>query len=189
MTWAHTVVPSATKPKGMQKILLVSMPYGALERQALGLSLLKANLNQSGVCCDVRYPMFAFADLVGPEAYQWVTTDLPHTAFAGEWTFAEALYGPRPATDERYIQEVLRDSWRLTDADIGELHRVRSFVPYFIDYCMESISWNEYALVGFTSTFEQNIASLSLARRLKRSFPGLATAFGGANWEGEMGLA
>ncbi|MEA2264147.1 MAG: hypothetical protein QOJ51_6972, partial [Acidobacteriaceae bacterium] len=40
------------------KVLLVSMPFGALERQALGLSLLKARLTQTGTACDVRYLTF-----------------------------------------------------------------------------------------------------------------------------------
>jgi ribosomal peptide maturation radical SAM protein 1 len=42
-------------------------------------------------------------------------------------------------------------------------------------------------VVGFTSTFEQNIASLALAKRLKAAHPGIINVFGGANWEGEMG--
>lgn len=33
----------------MKKVLLLSMPFGALERQALGLSLLKARLIEEGV--------------------------------------------------------------------------------------------------------------------------------------------
>ena len=41
----------------------------------------------------------------------------------------------------------------------------------------------DYAIVGFTSTFEQNIASLSLARRIKMLHPNIAIVFGGANWE------
>ena len=43
-------------------------------------------------------------------------------------------------------------------------------------------------IVGFTSTFEQNIASLALARRIKAAYPHIAIVFGGANWEEEMGL-
>jgi ribosomal peptide maturation radical SAM protein 1 len=47
--------------------------------------------------------------------------------------------------------------------------------------------WEDYAAVGFTSTFEQNIASLALAKRIKAAHPHVAIVFGGANWEGEMG--
>jgi Radical SAM superfamily len=57
----------------------------------------------------------------------------------------------------------------------------------FLDYCIDTIAWEKYAVVGFTSTFEQNIASLALAGRIKAAHPRIAVVFGGANWEGEMG--
>lgn len=172
----------------MKKILLISMPMGALERPALGLSLLKERLRQFGLECDLRYLNFTFAEFVGHDQYQWMGYQLPYTAFAGDWSFTEALYGERPAADQAYIQEVLRNTWRLPESDIQNILSCRSRVSYFLDYCMEIIPWSDYAIVGFTSTFEQNIASLALAKRIKKVFPKIKTIFGGANWEGEMGL-
>jgi len=172
----------------MKKVLLISMPMGALERPALGLSLLKERLRQSGFECDMRYLNFTFAEFVGHDQYQWMGYQLPYTAFAGDWSFTEALYGERPAADQAYIQEVLRNTWRLPESDIQNILSFRSKVSYFLDYCMETIPWSDYAIVGFTSTFEQNIASLALAKRIKKVFPKIKTIFGGANWEGEMGL-
>jgi len=171
----------------MKKILLISMPYGALERQALGLSLLKARLNQDRIRCDIRYLTFTFADLIGVEDYVWVTHDLPHTAFAGELTFRSALYGEDPSGDSRYVREVLQDTWRLDDEAIGRIFNIRTFVPHFLDYCMATIPWQEYTLVGFTSTFEQNISSLALAKRIKETYQRVVTVFGGGNWEDDMG--
>ena len=57
-----------------------------------------------------------------------------------------------------------------------------------LDRCLNELSWSSYTLIGFTSVFQQNIASLALARRIKARFPHLTTAFGGANWEEAMGL-
>jgi ribosomal peptide maturation radical SAM protein 1 len=171
----------------MSKVLLLSMPFGALERQALGLSLLKACLAEAGIVCDVRYLTFAFAEFIGYDDYRWLSNDLPYTAFAGDWAFTHALYGERPGVDARYIQDVLRDTWRLDEAAVSRLQRIRALVEPFVDYCLAGIDWSEYAVVGFTSTFEQNIASLALSRRIKAAFPDIAIVFGGANWEGEMG--
>ncbi len=42
--------------------------------------------------------------------------------------------------------------------------------------------------VGFTSTFQQNVGSLALAKRIKQRWPHILTAMGGANCEGTMGL-
>jgi ribosomal peptide maturation radical SAM protein 1 len=44
-------------------------------------------------------------------------------------------------------------------------------------------------LVGFTTTFMQNVPSLAVARRLKASRPDLLTVFGGGNCDGPMGVA
>ena len=89
------------------KILLVSMPFGALNRQALGISLLKAALLERGVACDLRYFTFDFAEFIGLEDYQWINFELPYTAFAGDWIFTQALYGARASQDAAYIKEVL----------------------------------------------------------------------------------
>ncbi len=172
----------------MKKILLISMPYGALDRQALGLSMLKAQLNEEGIACDIRYLMFTFADLLGVEEYVWLMQDVPHTAFAGEWTFIADLYGEDRRNDARYIRHVLKETWCLGEAEIKRIIHARNLVPHFLDYCMATIEWQDYAMVGFTSTFEQNIASLALAKRIKASHPELATVFGGGNWEEKMGL-
>lgn len=171
----------------MTRVLLVSMPFGALERPALGLSLLKARLSRDGVACDVRYLTFPFAEFIGLEHYQWVTHELPYTAFAGDWSFTSVLYGDRPEVEAAYIQEVLWNTWRLSDTDINRLLYVRARTPLFLDYCMAAIPWESYDLVGFTSTFEQNIASLALAQRVKQSHPNIVIVFGGANWEADMG--
>ena len=171
----------------MKKVLLLSMPMGALERPSLGLSLLKARLLESGYQCDVRYLAFSFAEFIGQQDYQWLCYELPYTAFAGDWTFTQALYGDQPELERAYLEDILRDAWRLSQANIARILRIRSLVPHFMDYCLNSVPWDDYAVVGFTSTFEQNIASLALAKRLKQKHPRISIVFGGANWEAEMG--
>ena len=172
----------------MKKILLLSMPFGALERQALGLSLFKARFEDEGISCDVRYLTFTFADLIGVEEYCWLSHELPHTAFAGEWVFTPCLYGPDSHAQSSYIREVLRCIWHLDDQTLKRILRIQTMAPYLIDYCLQTVRWQDYAVVGFTSTFEQNIASLALAQRVKAKYPEMKIVFGGANWEGEMGL-
>ena len=169
------------------KVILVHMPWGALERPALGLSLLQAHLQQLAVACEVCYLNMAFADRIGADDCQWITHDLPHIAFAGDWLFTEALYGRDAERDAGFINDILRRDWRLTEAQIVRLLRVRSQIEPFIEAALRSTDWGSADLVGFTSTFEQNIASLAFAQRLKRHYPDLAIAFGGANWEAGMG--
>jgi ribosomal peptide maturation radical SAM protein 1 len=172
----------------MEKILLLNMPYGALGRPALGISLLKACLVEQGVVCDIRYLSFLFAELIGVEDYHWISSEIAYTALAGDWTFTQTLYGERLDVDKRYIAEVLYGTWRFDRLDIRRLKHVRSLVPHFLDHCMQTTPWEDYFMVGFTSTFEQNIASLALAKLIKEAYPQIRVVFGGANWEDEMGV-
>jgi ribosomal peptide maturation radical SAM protein 1 len=169
------------------RVLLTSMPFGALERPSLGLGLLQAQLRRRGMPCETRYLAFAFADAIGVDTYLWLSRELPYTAFAGDWLFTEALYGPRPDADAAYVDAILRRQWRLDEGAIGRLLALRDECRAFLEHCLGAVDWERYDVVGFTSTFEQNIASLALARRLKARHPRLFVVFGGANWEGPMG--
>ena len=173
-----------------ERVLLVSMPFGALERPALSLGLLEAHCHRRMIACDTRYLTFAYADRVGLGNYLWLCSDeVPYTAFAGDWLFAEALYGRRPYADAAYLDEVLRRQWQLPDSAVVRLQRMRAHVEPFVEECVRSVPWHEYTLVGFTSVFQQNVASLALAARVKLAHPGVTVAFGGANWEEAMGVA
>lgn len=176
-----------TPPGPPPRVLLLSMPFGAIERPSLGLSLLAGSLRRAGVGCRVKYLTFALAEFLGIDEYLWISNELPYTAFAGDWSFARALHGEDPVGQSAYIEEILRGVWYLDDASVNRVMRVRAYCEHFLDHCMSAIPWDEYDLVGFTSTFEQNIASLALARRIKAAHPRIAIVFGGANWEGEMG--
>ena len=171
----------------MTSVLLASMPFAALDRPALGLGLLQAELHECGFECETRYLSFTFADCIGVDDYLWVQRGLPYTAFAGDWTFTESLYGARPAADAGYVGGVLHREWRLGAEEVARLMRVRSWCEPYLRHCLDAVPWGNYDVVGFTSTFEQNIASLSMARRVKAAHPHVAIAFGGANWEGAMG--
>ncbi|HEY2769502.1 MAG TPA: RiPP maturation radical SAM C-methyltransferase [Solirubrobacteraceae bacterium] len=181
---------SAPSSRAAERVLLISMPFGALERPALSLGLLTAHCSRLGVESDTLYLGFSYAERVGIGDYLWICSDdVPYTAFAGDWLFAEALYGVRPFADAAYTDEVLRREWQLDDAALARLRRMRGQVEPFLSDCLEQVPWASYTLVGFTSVFQQNIASLALAARVKHRHPDLTIACGGANWEEAMGVA
>jgi hypothetical protein len=160
------------------------MPFASLERPALGVGLLKAGLLEAGVACDVSYLNVDFARLIGTEEYLQLTL-LPRLAMAGDWVFAEAVWGQREGGPERYVAEVLKGAWRLDDDLIDLVLRARSLVPAFLDGVLSDDDWRSRELVGFSSVGTDNVAGLSLAWKLKRRFPHLRIAFGGHNWSGK----
>ena len=169
-------------------ILLISMPFAGLERPAIGISLLKAGLAERGIGADIRYLNWELADQIGFDTYSFITDwkVVPHQAFVGEWLFTEALYGPDAELDDRFMRS-LRDHWKMNPEDIAQVFRARRVCTEFVSRCLKGVPWHRYWLAGFTSTFEQNVASLAVARQVKELYPDITIAMGGANWEGEMG--
>lgn len=179
-----------------RRVLLVYMPFGGIERPALGISLLKAAAQNAGFPCDIAYFNILFAEMIGWPAYGGLSnsvlpteeTAFPDTSLAGEWLFSQHFHGPGSLDAASYADDVLRkDPLSLPDQVIHGLLRLRARVAPFLHRCLQAVRWKSYGLVGFSSTFAQNFASLCLARELKRRFPSLRIAFGGANWEADMG--
>jgi ribosomal peptide maturation radical SAM protein 1 len=171
-----------------RRVLLIVMPFLPLARPALGVGLLKAELERAGIPCDVRHLHFAFADCIGFPAYQQIADDTPTHDLAGEWIFTPALYGASARPSEDFLRNVYTGGTsRYTPELLAEIDRCRALAPGFIAECAASIDLAAYDIIGFSTTFQQNVASLALARQLKRRNPSPAIVFGGANCEGEMG--
>jgi ribosomal peptide maturation radical SAM protein 1 len=163
------------------------MPFASSSRPSLGLSLLKAALTRQGLPCDVLYLHLRFAERLGTRSYDGIA-DSTAEALVGEWIFADDLFGERVAAADRFFASVLPEGVDLS-ARIDEFLAARALVGPFLEECESAVDWEQYALVGFTSMFQQNVASLALARRLKDAHPQLKIIFGGANCEGPMGEA
>jgi len=107
----------------------------------------------------------------------------------GDWLFAlEAFGDAAPDRDARLLAEFDDELGQLAGSRDGLLHIRDHDVPAFLDALVAEFPWDEVGVVGFSSTFQQNTASFALARRLKQRFPDIVTIFGGANFDGEMGL-
>lgn len=171
-----------------KRVLLLIMPFLTLRRPHLGVALLKAGLNREGFGCDVRYLNFRFAEIIGAAAYERIAENSPAHQMPGEFIFTPALYGEqvRPFSDftdsvAGYIRPYPQDLLR-------QMERARNLSPIFIQECANQIDLTQYDIVGLTSTFQQNVATLAMAQELKRRSPDLITVCGGSNFEGEMGV-
>ena len=166
------------------RVALVNMPFAILENPPLGLGLLKAALAREGIGARVLNLNVRAAEAIGVEAYNRVSQS-DSAVLLGEWAFSEALFGPSTReADADYVRFALG----LADFPPG-MEAGRRRLLGFLDECLESEDWGRYAIVGFTSMFQQHTASLALARRIKERYPGVFLVLGGANCEGPMGGA
>src|SRR5262249_25828733 len=163
------------------------MPFSG-RRPAIGVSLLKAHLDRMSVPARIEYENLRFAALIGRAAYDAIADVAPTQAFFGDWIFAPWVSQRRASDGEEYLEMVRTRFPSVTGAQLVDLRAARAVAEGFLEECLVTTDWSAYDIVGFTTTFNQTMASLALARRLKERFPGLCVVFGGANCEGEMGL-
>jgi ribosomal peptide maturation radical SAM protein 1 len=77
------------------------------------------------------------------------------------------------------------------DAVLEAIHPLYVDAPEIVEQWADAVSSHDLKLIGFTSTFQQNAASLALAKALRKRAPSsmLKLLFGGANCESQMGQA
>lgn len=172
------------------RLALVCMPFVSMYRPSLQLGLLKGLAERCGVQTSTFHLNLDFARQIGPELYEHLVHH--RGRLFGDWLFSLAAFGDdAPDPDSQLLDQFPEEADLLLSDLQHSKERLRSLreidVPSYLDRMVESISWNDYRVVGFTSTFQQSIAAFALASRLKAQFPGLLTIFGGANLEGEMG--
>ena len=165
------------------------MPFAPIERPALGVSVLKAVLAECGIDCRVAYLNLEFAELLGPGRYDCIARTLPARSLAGEWAFAESMWGSRADLPRSYIDDVLRGLFEASDDDVEAVQRARALAPGFLRDRLASLPWRDFDVVGFSSITVQNLPSLALARLVKEARPDTPVVFGGTNWQGEAGIA
>jgi ribosomal peptide maturation radical SAM protein 1 len=177
--------------------MLVTMPMAAPDRPSLPLGLLASIGRSHGFTVDTLHAQLDFAELLGPALVRTLFNDRHHYHL-GDWFFTAEAFGeaaPAGAADLREsYSEVLdvlsAEATELAGRRIGpdDILAIREdAVPRFLDRLEREVDWASYDLVGFTSTFEQTVASIALAKRIKAIRPDTVVVGGGANFEGEMG--
>ncbi len=181
----------------MNDVLLCSMPFGSIQAPSLGLSLLKATLAETPYSATVRYYSLLFAEQISYGAYQRVTywQANPYQQL-GEWLFAAAVFTSSPQDTQAYVERCLRSPssesrpfFQPKPEWFNELAlAVRRQVEPFLDRCLQEVSQITPRLVGFSCMFQQRLASLALAQRIKARWPQTFVVFGGPLCEGLPGV-
>ena len=189
----RTPEAGAAGGRAADKVLLALLPLSSAHYPSLALGLLKPAVAALGLRCDVRYFSLDYLDEIGVEAFERLDDTAYYTALVGEWIFAGAAHGEAAAPGSgalRYLTEVL-------EAELPEHYSPRLLTTVlearrgaadFIERCVASIDWRRVAVLGVSTSFQQNMASLAFARRVKERHPHVLVVLGGANCQGEMGV-
>ena len=174
------------------RICLVNMPFASPEAPSLGLTQLRAVLEEKlgdRVAVEILYLDLDFLEFTGGlDAYRRIISGQGRLTGAPDWFFRQAAF-PETADNTRAYLD------RFYFAKDEDTRRARQFlsekrpqVEAFLDTLIDRHRLAEAAVVGFTTLFFQTVASLAMARRIKDRNPEVVTVIGGAACESEMGL-
>ncbi len=170
------------------QIALVNMPFSYAKYPSIQLGTLSALLKSNGIPVDCHHLNVRFAHLIGVELHEAICEK---RALFGEWLFSSLLFrdNPKRAEYPRMFKPVFEQLSQQCGKPVGYFEEMATRIaPQFLTWALTAIDWGQYKLVGFTSTFDQNVASLTMAKLIKDLYPDVTIVFGGANFDGEMGL-
>ncbi len=180
-------------------VLIVVPPFASPDHPAFGPSLLVAGCRSQGLRATVMYANLMLAAQVGYERYTEVTRSVSQSMF-GEGLFRWAAF-PQAFSAADTAAFFAASSARMPalgsrDSPAGEITRPSAAlaecideVPQFIDTVTADILASGAKIVGFSSMFQQNLAAIAIARRLKQESGDVITVLGGANAGSPMGEA
>jgi ribosomal peptide maturation radical SAM protein 1 len=169
------------------------MPWNLLETPSLPLGLMQAKIREcgngdttTGYYGNLRWAEYLYTSSGGavtPDDYGYIANwGIWHGM--GDWVFAGALHGSPDWQAEQYAAYLVSRS-----VDPGKSPAMRELAAGFVDMAAAEILATDPDVVGFSSTFQQNVPSLAVARALKHARPALPIVFGGGNCDGGMGAA
>jgi len=170
------------------RVALVNMPFSYSKYPSIQLGTLSALLKSQGIPVDCHYLNVRFAHLIGVPLHEIICEK---RALFGEWLFSFLLFrdNPKRAEYPRLFKPVFEQIAQQSGRPIGYFEELATRIaPQFLTHMLTAVDWGRYALIGFTSTFDQNVASLTMAKLIKDLYPHVTIVFGGANYDSEMGL-
>lgn len=170
------------------RVALVNMPFSFSKYPSIQLGTLSALLKSQGIPVDCHHLNVRFAHKIGVPLYEMICEK---RALFGEWLFSYLLFRDNPKRTEypKVFKPVFEQIARQSGHSIAYFEEMATKIaPQFLTWAQTAIDWSQYTLVGFTSTFDQNVASLTMAKLIKDLYPNVTIVFGGANYDGEMGM-
>jgi ribosomal peptide maturation radical SAM protein 1 len=163
------------------------MPTLSARFPCFQLGLLKPTLERAGFPVQSFSLYMYFGSHIGWRLHEVLSEVWP--SMVGEWIWSRAAFGDFADEDAYHARyaESFRTLCETAGCTLDDLRRVRNVATAeFLDYCVESIDWGRFGLVGFTVLFQQQLASIALARALKKRYPSLPVIFGGGTLEDDI---
>ena len=171
------MMPGEGTASAPARVLLVCMPYQNVTLSSLAVALLASTLREHGIEAGEAYLHFEFARLLGADAYKRFVEGDTKRGLIGELLFAESYHG---LTGDERVEQRLRPYF-------GPPEQRAALLAEFKRSCLARIGEARPDLVGFSTSFNQLLPSLWLARQIKEAWPQVRIVFGGSACSMPMG--
>ena len=173
--------------ESLKPIALISMPTLSARFPSFQLALLKPTLEREGIPVQAFSLFMYFGTHVGWRINETISDVYP--CMLGEWIWTKAAFGDF-ANDDDYFK-IYRNNLEgicyKAGCTLDDLRGLReTAAPAFIDFCLESVDWGRFSIIGFSVVFQQTLASIALARALKQRYPHIPIMMGGATFEDDI---
>src|ERR1017187_2093187 len=164
------------------RIALVNMPWATTDVPSLALGILATRVHetfaQAGVQtiqANLDYVDWA-SEKIGLDGAEYsFFAEASYFSGCGDWVFSSALYGDRNWRVAEFEQSMAPG---LPEYRRDVARKLHELAPDAVEHLVAIILDKNPDIVGFTSTFQQNTASLAAARRIKELAPQVTTVLG-----------
>src|SRR5216683_1698039 len=170
-------------------VALISMPSQSAGIPSIQLALLKPTLERAGI----PVQPFSFFMYLGTQIGWRLSESLAEVwpSLVGEWVWSKAAFGEEanPDVEEYFLthHETFAAMCASAGCTLEDLRQFRNHgAQSFIDFCVESTDWSRFGLIGFTVVYQQLLASVALARALKKKYPQIPIVMGGGSMEDDI---
>ena len=186
-------------------VLFVTMPFCDQYMPCITLALFKAVLTQAGIKSRVQHEFLYFANRIGVKKYQQGIMHVciigyGHDYFACEAIFADAAHdGKQLRSFDEYLRWMREkhlpgkvfagDQRNETLEKLALFEEARDMAEDYLDEAVSRVKESGAKIVAFLSMYQQQNATIALAKRLKKEKDAPIIMAGGANCEGDAGQA
>ena len=177
----------------MERLVLINMPLATLPVPSLGLTQLKAVVDEQHadrLRTEVLYLNHDFANEIGFDFYRLISSGLEHNdTGVRDWFFRPVAFPELEDNHEAYFRRYYPRRDKATMEFKKQTLEKRAEVEGIFEGLIDRYRLHEAKIVGFTSMFFQNVSCFGLARKIKEVNPEVVIVMGGANCEAPMGEA
>jgi ribosomal peptide maturation radical SAM protein 1 len=172
-------------------VIILVPPFADPASPILGASLLLSGCLKENIKCKVLYTNLIFAAMLGYDIYRKIS-------YSNRFLVGDALFAPYAFNiNKNELVNVLFTShnWvnvfgcKTEELSLEEYLKCDRLIPNFLELVVNIVCNEKPAILGISSVFEQNSASVAIAKYIKNSIDRLFLVVGGSNVFHPMGKA